>query len=159
MKTRAPIAILACAAALAATSVLAQQNPLARYGFQDPATILPGAWNGADLENRSNCSAPQNNGSHGTYAEYDITFDTSRSVMGIDETAITGLHCTYVGTYTSDNFRPAWNGNYSCTDGKTGTFQSQGILATPNEISLRLSIKLTGTESCNVDAILGGSRF
>ena len=159
MNTKALTALFACVASLAVAPAVAQENPLARFGFQDPATILQGAWNGADLENRSNCTAPQNNGSHGTYAEYDISFDTTRSFMGIDETAITGLHCTYSGTYTYNNFQPAWSGNYGCSDGKTGSFQSQAILSTPNAISLRLSIKLNGTESCTVDAILGGSRF
>jgi hypothetical protein len=159
MKTTTLFSCLACAAVFVASPAFAQDNPIARHALDDPTLIVPGAWNGADLENRSNCTATQNNGSHGTYAEYDITFDTTRNVMGIDETAITGLRCTYLGTYAPDRFRPTWTGNYSCTDGKTGTFQSTGILATPNALSIRLAIKLTGTESCSVDAILGGSRF
>ena len=53
----------------------------------------------------------------------------------------------------------SWSGTYSCGDGKRGTFQSRGILVTPHEISIRLATKLDTTESCDIDAILGGSRL
>jgi hypothetical protein len=147
---------------VAALPALAQeaQNPLARHPDADPSNLLPGLWDGANLEQRSNCAAPQNNGAHGVYARYNVSFDRTASLMGIDETAfLTGLTCTYLGTYVADRFRPQWNGSYTCSDGKTGTFQARGLLATPNAMSIRLAIKLTGTESCDVDAILGGSRF
>ena len=151
---------IACAT-LAAPSLRAQtaENPLARHALEDPANVVAGAWNGADLEKRSNCAAVQNNGSRGTYAEYDITMDRVNSVMGITEIGITGLQCNYTGSYAPDRFRPTWTGHYSCTDGKTGDFHSTGILATPNALSIRLAIKLTGSETCDIDAILGGSRF
>lgn len=146
---------------LAALPALSQDapNPLARNADADPRNLLAGFWNGANLEKRSNCSAPQNNGAHGTYAQYSVSFDRPNSIMGIDETAITGLTCTYLGTYNDDRFRPQWSGNYNCSDGKTGSFTMQTLLATPNEMSIRLAIKLTGTETCDVDSILGGSRF
>ena len=88
-----------------------------------------------------------------------MSFDRPANLMGIDETAITGLRCTYLGNYVDDRFRPRWNGSYSCSDGKTGTFESQVFFAAANAMSIRLAIKLTGSESCTVDAILGGSRF
>ncbi|HXF78678.1 MAG TPA: hypothetical protein VN598_07430 [Usitatibacter sp.] len=147
----------ACASLAAAAACAQAQNPIARP--EDPGAFLPGVWNGADLERRSHCAAPQNNGSRGTYAEYDLSYDRTSSLLGINQIGITGLQCTYSGTYTPDRFRPAWNGFYSCTDGKTGNFQSQSILATANAMSIRLSIKLTGSETCDIDAILGGSRF
>ena len=152
---------IACATLAAAPQLRAQtnQNPLARHASEDPANILPGAWNGADLEKRTNCAASQNNGSRGTYAEYDVTVDHINSVLGITQIGITGLQCTYTGAYAPDPFRPTWTGHYSCTDGKTGDFHSTGILATPNAMSIRLAIKLTGTETCDIDAILGGSRL
>lgn len=149
------------AALLAAFPAFAQevQNPLARHAAQDPRNLVEGSWNGANLERRSNCSAAQNNGTHGTYAEFVVGFDRPASVMSINETAITGLTCTYLGTYADDRFRPQWSGTYSCSDGKQGIFQMQTLLATPNEMSIRLAIRLSGTETCDVDAILGGSRF
>jgi hypothetical protein len=149
------------ALAMAALPALAQDapNPLARNADADPRNLLAGIWNGANLEKRSNCSATQNNGSHGTYAQYSVSFDLPNSIMGIEETAITGLTCTYLGTYYDDRFRPQWSGRYSCSDGKTGSFTMQKLLATPNEMSIRLAIKLTATETCDVDSILGGSRF
>lgn len=154
---------LAAIAAIALTTLpaLAQDvpNPLARNADADPRNLLQGIWNGANLENRSNCSAVQNNGIHGTYAQYAVSFDRPNAIMGIDETAITGLRCTYVGTYNDDRFRPQWTGNYDCSDGKTGSFVMQKLLATPNEMSIRLAIKLNGRETCDVDSILGGSRF
>ena len=149
------------ALAMAALPALSQDapNPLARNADADPRNLLAGLWNGANLENRSNCSATQNNGSHGTYAQYEVSFDRPNAIMAIDETAITTLRCSYVGSYNNDRFRPQWTGNYSCSDGKTGSFVMQKLLATPNEMSIRLAIKLNGTETCDVDSILGGSRF
>ncbi|HUL96191.1 MAG TPA: hypothetical protein VLT89_09285 [Usitatibacter sp.] len=161
MATRTPAAralrAFAFFAALFAGAALAQDNPLARRPT-DPRSVLPGNWNGANLESRSNCAAPENNGAHGTYAAYVVSFDPLASMLGVDETAITGLHCTYLGAYGAGG-APTWAGTYSCTDGKQGSFRATGILATPNAMSLRLSIKLTGTETCDVDSILGGSRF
>jgi hypothetical protein len=149
--------------ALAALPALSQDapNPLARNADADPRNLLAGTWNGANLEKRSNCSATQNNGAHGTYAQYFVSFDRPNSIMGIDEVAINlpQLTCTYLGTYNDDRFRPQWSGNYNCSDGKTGSFTMQKLLATPNEMSIRLAIKLTGSETCDVDSILGGSRF
>ena len=152
------------AAAVLATAALAAhaqevQNPLARHADADPRNLLPGHWNGANLERRANCATPQNNGDRGTYADYYVSFDRQIALMGIDETAITGLTCTYLGTYVDDRFRPQWNGTYTCSDGKTGTFQSQSFFSSANAMSIRLAIKLTGRETCDVDAILGGSRF
>ena len=146
--------------AFAACGAYAQENPLARRSAEEPGNILPGLWNGADLEQRSNCTATQNDGTKGTYAQYDVSFDHLSGNMGIDETAITGLQCSYLGVYNdSDPFLPTWTGTYNCTDGKQGNFHSTGILATPNAMSVRLAIKLTGSETCDVNAILGGSRF
>jgi len=153
--------LIAAILALSAAQAIAQEvpNPAARRTDADPRTLLEGHWNGADLERRTSCAAAQNNGDRGTYADYNVTFDRTANLMGIDEVAITALRCTYVGTYVDDRYRPQWNGSYSCSDGKTGTFQSQTFFATANAMSIRLAIKLTGTESCSIDAILGGSRF
>jgi len=149
----------ACALALAALAPAfahAQANPLARRSTADVVTLNGDVWNGANLERRSNCSSAQNNGSRGTYAAYNVTVNTLGGEIDIDETAITGLRCTYSGRYEAG---PSWSGFYTCSDGKRGTFQSRGFLITPNEMSIRLAIKLDTTESCDVDAILGGSRF
>lgn len=148
---------IACAA-LAPLAAWAQDNPAAR---RDPGDVLKlsGYWNGANLENRSRCNAPQNNGFHGTYAQYLVSVDPSTHTLGIDEQAVTGLTCTYVGNYAGDALAPSWTGSYSCSDGKRGTFQSQGFLITPTAMSIRLAIKLNTSEGCDVDAILGGSRF
>jgi hypothetical protein len=151
------IASATLCATLASLGAAAQLNPLARGGIPDPAA-LGGRWNGANLERRSNCSATQNDGPHGTYAEYFVSIDRINNLMGINENAITGLSCTYLGSYRQFA-SPQWSGTYDCTDGKHGDFQSQSFLVTPNEMSIRLTIKLSTSETCDVDAILGGSRF
>jgi hypothetical protein len=104
-------------------------------------------------------TSAQNNGPHGTYAEYGVLVDFDPSGLFIEETAVTGLHCTYSGTYRQDTAGLSWSGNLSCSDGKQGTFVSQSFLVTPHEMSIRLAIKLEGSESCDVQAILGGSRY
>jgi hypothetical protein len=124
---------------------------------RDDAPQLVGLWNGANLENRSNCASPQNNGNRGTYAQYDVSIQ--QGFIGIVETGITGLSCTYFGPYKQDGVVRQASGTYTCSDGKRGDFVSKGFLVTPNEMSIRLDIELNGTESCTIDAILGGSRF
>ena len=144
-------------AALAPALANAQANPLARRGFGVPF-MLDGRWNGADLERRSNCAASQNNGDRGTYAEYVVSVDLINHNLGVTQNGITGLTCTYLGGYRED-IGIEWSGSYSCSDGKRGTFQSQGFLVTPNEMSIRLAIKLNTTETCDIQAVLGGSRL
>ena len=95
-------------------------------------------------------------------AQLDVTaVNVGLPAIGRDlHAGITGLQCTYTGAYKADpDSRPTWNGHYSCTDGKTGDFNSTEILATAHAMSIRLAIKLTGSESCDIDAILGGSKF
>lgn len=124
---------------------------------RDDAPSLAGRWNGANLENRSQCASADHNGTHGTYAQYDITFD--QGMMGIAESGITGLYCTYTGPYSQNGTTRQASGAYICSDGKRGDFTAKSFLVTPNEMSIRLDIRLNGTETCVIDAILGGSRF
>lgn len=121
------------------------------------APILDGRWNGANIEQRSNCTNAQNNGQHGTYAQYEI--GTAGGLFTISEAAVTGLTCTYNGTYTQDGTQRHAAGTYSCSDGKQGSFTTTGFLLLPTEMQIRMDIKLTGSESCTVDSIVGGSRF
>lgn len=124
------------------------------------APSITGRWNGANLERRSNCASSANNGTRGTYAQWDATLDTVGDTLRILETGITGLSCTYVGSYRLAGNTFEWfDGTYTCTDGKTGTFRSTEFLVTARAFSIRLDTKLTGTETCDIDAILGGSRF
>ena len=147
--------VLALAAAPAA---LAQDsNPAARRGVASLVS-LNGYWNGANLENRSNCATAGVNGQHGTYAQYFFTV-LADSSMAVHEETLSNLICDYGGTYADDPFRPRWTGSFSCSDGKRGTFSSQGFLITPTEMQVRLQIKLTSSEGCDIDSILGGSRF
>ena len=146
---------LACVGAAPAQ---AQTNPAERRGTAD-FTMLTGFWNGANLEMRSNCSNVLNNGRHGTYAEYNVSLVRSESHLDIVENTVTGLNCIYTGNYVEDRFAPKWTGSYSCSDGKRGPFESTGFLITPTQMQIRLHIKLDSSESCDVDSILGGSRF
>ena len=152
MKVRKCLAIVLAAAALPAA---AQQNPLIRRSAADLAS-LAGFWNGANLENRSNCATAGVNGIHGTYAQY--YFNVAPGSMSIHETTVTNLTCDYTGTVAGD-LRPVWSGTFSCTDGKKGDFTSTGFLITPTEMQVRLQMKLTNSEGCDTDSILGGSRF
>jgi hypothetical protein len=148
----------AAACAVLPMLALAQENPLARAPAAAPAaslTGLNGRWNGAHIEQRSACTTPTNSGFHGTYAEYIYDVDPGNSVMSLTENAVNGLHCNYFGPVSGTT----WSGEVSCTDGRGGTYRSQGIVITANEISVRLHVRLTGSETCDIDAILGGSRF
>jgi hypothetical protein len=118
---------------------------------------IGGRWNGADLESRMNCASAQNNGNHGTYAQFDIT--ASETVFNIQQTGITGLNCTYTG-----NFRPGVSpreasGSYSCSDGKKGDFTARDFQVGPNQMSMKLAIQLDTTETCSIEANLGGLRY
>ena len=142
------------------TSVLEWREAEQRFAItevRNEAPMLTGRWNGANLEKRSGCASAQNNGNHGTYAEYNIGIEGG--FIGIDEQAITGLHCSYSGPYRQDGTRREISGSYTCSDGKRGDFTATSVLVTPGEMSLRLAIKLNTSETCSIDAILGGSRF
>jgi hypothetical protein len=152
MTTRKCLAAVLAAASMGAA---AQDNPLARRGPPD-LTQLRGYWNGANLEDRSNCATAGVNGQHGTYAQYFFTVTPPEMV--IHETTVTNLTCDYAGTYTGDR-TPSWTGTFTCSDGKRGTFQSKSFLVTPTEMQARLQLKFQNSEGCDADAILGGSRF
>jgi len=154
-RKRAAAALALCA--IFPALAIAQANPLARAtpGAAPQASLsgLNGRWNGAYIEQRSGCTTATNNGFHGTYAEW--IYDVTAGFMTLTANAVNGLHCTFSGPLVQD----AWSGEVSCSDGRTGTYSSRGFVITPNEISTRLSIQLTGSETCSIDAIMGGSRF
>ena len=151
-------------AALAALGALnpagAADNPLARgtWGAASNAPI-EGTWNGTDLERRSDCTSTQNNGSRGTYAQYDVGTDRVAHILGIDETAITGLTCSYSGPYTGLGPTLAWSGTYSCSDGKRGSFTTRKILVTDIALGIHLDVKLDTTETCTIEKVIGAGRL
>src|SRR5690349_13940118 len=114
---------LAVAAAAMILPAAAQQNPLARPAPHDP-NGLTGRWNGADLEERSNCLHAENDGRHGTYAQYDFNVDVPNHYMSMAQSGVTGLNCSWGGNMQFDAFHIEWSGQYSCTDGKSGDFQA-----------------------------------
>jgi hypothetical protein len=155
MMRRKCLALVVAAAIPAA--VHAQENPTLRRTAD--VYSLNGYWNGANLEKRSNCATPGVNGQHGTYAQYFFTVLPISGGMSIHEETVTNLTCDYSGAYVEEGLRPSWNGSFSCSDGKRGTFQSKSFIILPTEMQVRLQIKLTSSEGCDIDSILGGSRF
>ena len=151
------LAMGACALA-APVRAIAQENPLARFAGPSTVTLIDGRWNGSNLERRSGCSSAQNNGTRGTYAEFVISTNTEGDIA-IAQTGITGLTCNYFGKYRIEGANRSAAGTYSCSDGKRGDFQTRGILVTESAVSIRMDIRLNTTESCAIDAIIGGSRF
>ena len=151
------------AAALATTSLcacvplMAQTNPLARFA-QASSALANGRWNGVDLERRRNCTNAVNEGTRGTYAQFDV-FTDAGGTFGITQSGITGLNCTYSGRYTLTDGRLGIQGSYSCSDGKTGNFQSTAVDVNGVSLDIQMGIQLTGTETCTIDAILSMARF
>jgi hypothetical protein len=137
---------------------MAQDNPLARNADRGTVAFIDGRWNGSNLERRSNCGSPQNNGTHGTYAEFLVSTN-SEGDIGITQTGITSLNCSYFGKFRVEGGNRSAAGTYSCTDGKRGDFQTRNILVTENAVSIRMDIQLNTTETCTIDAVIGGARF
>lgn len=151
--------IAACTASVAAPAwASAQENPLARGASRGTVAMIDGRWNGSNLERRSNCSTLQNNGTRGTYAEFVISTNSDGD-LGITQTGITGLTCNYFGKYVIEGANRSASGAYSCSDGKRGDFRTKGILVTENAVSIPMDIQLNTTETCTIDAVIGGSRF
>ena len=125
--------------------------------LRNDAPALTGTWYGTDLERRSGCTKPENDGNHGTSARFEITFGGSS--WHIVQTSINTppTNCDYAGTYDPNTL--VLSGNFTCTDGKTGTLTSNDLMVTPREMSIQATLKLTGSESCTIDATIGGSRF
>ena len=143
--------------ALTALACAALISCLAAPPAHAASLSLGGTWNGAVLEARSNCNGAANNGNHGTYAQYDI--GVGGGVIEITQSGITGLRCTYSGSYSENGADRNGSGTFSCTDGKRGTWLATGMLVTENEMSLKFSEQLNTTETCTINAILGGSRL
>lgn len=142
-------------ASLTALTVSAATNPLS----PDPDPLaLNGRWNGVNLELRSNCRTPENNGSRGTYAQFDAVVDAQGN-FAITQSGITGLNCSYGGRYQLVASRLAWQGSYTCSDGKRGDFQSTRIEPHALSLDIRLATRLTSSEACDIDAILSMARF
>jgi hypothetical protein len=148
----------AVCATLSQLPATAQDNPLARAPAAGTTALIDGRWNGANLERRSNCTAAQNNGTRGTYAEFVVSTNGDGDI-GITETAITGLICNYFGKYRIEGANRSATGTCSCNDGKRGNFQTKGILVTGTALSIRMDIQLESSETCTIDAIIGGSRL
>ena len=144
------------AALLAAVPAAAEPNPLARFPTPTPAQVN-GRWNGVDLERRSNCAAEQNNGTRGTYAQFDVTADATTFVIA--QSGITGLNCTYSGRNEIVGNRLRVTGTLSCSDGKQGNFETTSIDVNAFSLALQMSIRLTATESCSIDALLSMARL
>jgi hypothetical protein len=136
----------------------AQDNPLARGAPRSTVAFIDGRWNGSNLERRTNCASLQNNGSRGTYAEFVISTNSDNDI-GITQTGITGLTCNYFGKYRIEGANRSATGSYTCSDGKRGDFQTKGILVTDNAVSIQMEIQLNTSETCTIDAVIGGSRF
>jgi hypothetical protein len=130
------------------------------FGPLPPAVPgLAGTWFGAIIETRSNCTQTQNNGGRATYGQYDIGIGTGLSgAISISLAGVTGLQCTYSGSFTTNGARLNASGNLSCNDGKRGTWKSTNITITAKSMTLELDVKLDTTETCSVAAILGGVR-
>lgn len=124
---------------------------------RDDAPTLNGRWNGANLERRSQCSSPQNDGNRGAYGEHDI-FSTDTD-FGLRQSTLSGLTCDYVGRWEAAASGRRVAGTLQCSDGKRGDFTSTGVLVTRHEMSLNLAIRLHTTETCAIEAVIGGSRF
>ena len=153
-----PCRLAVVALTLAASLPLAATgNPAARPSRD--AAAYAGRWNGAHLEQRSQCTTAANNGFHGTYAEYIVRVDPAARTMTIDEIAVTGLTCNFSGPYREEAGRLSWSGGLSCSDNRAGTFESQSLFALGTILSLRLAIRLHSAERCVIDALLGGSRL
>jgi hypothetical protein len=133
-----------------------QQNPFART--RPPAAwTLDGVWNGVNLERRSGCANAQNDGSRGTYAQFEVG-TTAAGEIFITQSGVTGLNCTYRGRYAAQGETLALQGTYDCTDGKAGTFRSSAFDASPTLLHIRLDAQLTGSESCAIAGILSMAR-
>ena len=149
---------LAVAALVAAVETPAQQrNPLARPSAPS-APDLNGRWNGVNLEGRSACTSPQNEGNRGTYAQFDVVADGAGN-LSITQSGITGLNCTYVARYQPAERGLALQGSYSCSDGKQGSFASGRLETHELSMDMRLAIRLTAGETCTIDSILSMARF
>ena len=154
---RIPALLCGTLTAFAVLSAAAQVNPFAR---PQPVTghAINGRWNGVNLELRSNCASAQNNGNRGTYAQFDVATNQQGSFV-ITQTGVTGLNCEYNGHYTSADDVGNFEGTYSCTDGKQGTFRSDSVLVRPTLLQIRFSTQLTGSETCTIQALLSMARF
>jgi hypothetical protein len=145
------------AASFVAWAPQAAANPIARSAAPPPE-IVNGRWNGVILERRSSCTRPENEGSRGTYAQFDVAMDAA-GTFSIGQSGITGLTCNYAGRHEMADRRLGVQGTLSCSDGKQGTFTSSSLQARGTSLEIRMAIQLGGSETCAIDALLSMARF
>jgi hypothetical protein len=150
-----PLATLLAAAASCAA--LAQDLPFARHDTPPP-TLVDGRYNGIDLEQRSGCANAVNNGSHGTYAQFDVGMIETGD-FSITQTGITGLNCSYSGRWSTADGTLSVQGDYKCTDGKVGTFRTRQVNANGMLLTMLMDIQLSGSETCSINGLLSMARF
>lgn len=131
------------------------------FGPPPPAaSSLAGTWYGAIIESRSNCTQTQNNGNRATYGQYDIGMGVGASgSISIILSGVTGLQCTYSGTFSTNGARISAGGTLSCNDGKRGSWQTSSVSVQPRAMSLELNAQLDTSETCSIFTVLGGSRL
>lgn len=109
---------------------------LARYTFK--TNNLVGSYFGSIIGSQFNCTNPANNVPVNAYASIGI--GQNPSAFALDYTdASTGAGCTFVGPYAQFGKLGAVAGTFSCSSGRSGTFQMVEIEANPNSFSARLT--------------------
>lgn len=141
---------------------LGSTRQITRQIFGPLAPVIPGLagqWQGAIVETRSNCTQSQINGGRATYGQYDIGMVGATSgPISIMLSGVTGLQCTYTGSFSTNGARLMASGGLNCSDGKRGTWRSTNIFINAKSMTLELSVQLDTTETCTIAAILGGLR-
>ena len=123
-------------------------------------TALAGTWFGSIVEARSNCTQPPNNGNRATYGQYDIIMGpVANPLVSIHLAGVTGLQCTYSGTYATNGARVLANGTLSCNDGRRGNWQSGTIDVKAQSMALIFNVQLDTIETCSIYTVITAARL
>lgn len=111
---------------------------------------LSGQYIGGTVGTYSNCTGGGTNG----YAEEpgNITFTLSTNGVAVMRTSGVTT-CTYSGPYTQVGRMGLWSGNYSCTNGVSGTFAGFEMEGNPSSMSMRATAH---SQQCDWSGRIGG---
>ncbi len=98
------------------------------------------------------CSNPSKNGT----IDGTDTMAVAQNGTAISVTLIT-IGCTYAGTYSQSGQFGTVSGNYTCTNGDAGTFDTSNMIVTPVGAVMRVSGTST-KNACQVVGQIGGVR-
>ncbi len=137
----------------------AQQNFVIREMLPSVPSIN-GTWFGPVLEQWSGCSDPAYNGNHGANAIWTVgLYDNVSLIVNGSIQTTPSFTCNYTGTQAFQGTQRGASGNFSCSNGKSGSWRTTEVQVSDRGLSMIGEGNWTQSGvSCQMKFLIGGYR-